>query len=283
MTKITLYTDGACSGNPGPGGWGAILVASDEAGNVLKEMELSGGEANTTNNRMELTAVIEGLKQLKRPTAVRVVSDSQYVVNTMTRGWKRKANHDLWRQLDDLARQHTITWEYVKGHAGHEYNERADQLATAAIKQVYGKNNHSQNSQQITHSAVVYIALKMSHKRGRWGILIITSDGELTLSDWLDDVTENRLALVATLDALQNLLPHTEATIYIDSDYVLNGMTNWIHGWRKRNWRKSDGQPVMHDDLWKRIDELARKHQLTWLPLDESTNSTRARLLVVNE
>jgi ribonuclease HI len=136
--RIVLYTDGACSGNPGPGGYAAILVAYDAQGEVAKEREIVGAEKSTTNNQMEIRAVIEGLKALSAPSEVRVVSDSQYVINTMTKNWKRKKNQDLWDELDDLCALHTVTWEYVKGHAGHEYNERCDKLAVQAYKQLMG-------------------------------------------------------------------------------------------------------------------------------------------------
>lgn len=124
---VVIYTDGACSGNPGPGGWGAVLVWNG----VVKE--ISGGELRTTNQRMELTAVIRALESLKRPCEVTVCTDSQYVAGTMTRGWKRKANLDLWTRLDELCRMHTVEFEWVQGHAGNNYNERADRLARAAI------------------------------------------------------------------------------------------------------------------------------------------------------
>ena len=141
MTEIVAYTDGACSGNPGPGGWGAILQArrGDE---VLRTRELKGGEADTTNNRMELLAAITALETLDRPTRVTVWTDSTYVRNGVTQwihGWKRNGwktsqkkavkNEDLWRRLDDAQARHDVTWEWVKGHAGHEMNERADELA----------------------------------------------------------------------------------------------------------------------------------------------------------
>ncbi|KXK24060.1 MAG: ribonuclease H [Chloroflexi bacterium OLB15] len=134
MSKIELYTDGACSGNPGPGGWGAILIAVDDVGTIQKELPISGCEPHTTNNRMEIMAVIRGLQQLTRPTKLTIFSDSQYVINTMTKGWKKKANQELWAQLEAAAQPHQITWKYVRGHAGHEYNERCDKLAVAAIK-----------------------------------------------------------------------------------------------------------------------------------------------------
>ena len=130
---ITLYTDGACSGNPGPGGYAAILVARDDKGRIIKTLEITGGEPETTNNRMEIRAVIEGLRALTAPATLTIVSDSQYVIKTMTQGWKRKKNEDLWAELDEQLARHHVTWQYVRGHDGHEYNERCDRLAVAAI------------------------------------------------------------------------------------------------------------------------------------------------------
>ena len=140
---VELFTDGACQGNPGPGGWGALL----RYGGV--EKELSGGEPATTNNRMELTAVICGLEALKRPCRVVVTTDSQYVRNGITdwiRRWRRNGwrtadrqavkNSDLWQRLDQVAAGHEVEWRWVRGHAGHPENERADRLATAAIAAV---------------------------------------------------------------------------------------------------------------------------------------------------
>jgi len=139
-SRVEIFTDGACSGNPGPGGWGAILRWGE------RERELSGGEALTTNNRMELTAAIAALEALKRPCAVELFTDSAYLRNGITQwihGWRRKGwrtadkkpvkNVELWQELDELARRHDITWHWVKGHAGHAENERADELARAAM------------------------------------------------------------------------------------------------------------------------------------------------------
>ena len=137
MKQVTLYTDGACSGNPGPGGWGAILECDG------RRKELSGGEASTTNNRMELTAVIEGLSALKYGCAVTLVSDSKYVIDAITKGWVyswkakgwRKAdkspalNVDLWEKLLPQLARHEMTYNWVKGHAGHPQNERCDEMA----------------------------------------------------------------------------------------------------------------------------------------------------------
>lgn len=126
MKQVELYTDGACRGNPGPGGWGAILVYQGY------EKELSGGERDTTNNRMELMAAICGLEALKEPCKVTLTSDSVYLIDTIVKGWKKKKNTDLWERLEALLRMHDVSFVWVKGHDGHPYNERCDRLATAA-------------------------------------------------------------------------------------------------------------------------------------------------------
>ena len=145
MKTIDIFTDGACKGNPGPGGWGAILRMGNH------EKELSGGEADTTNNRMEMTAVIRALKALTEPCAVTIHTDSRYVIDGMTKwieGWKRKGwvnaskqpvrNQDLWHDLIEAVLHHQIEWQWIKGHTGHPENERADQLASDAALAAQG-------------------------------------------------------------------------------------------------------------------------------------------------
>ena len=147
MEEVTIYTDGACSGNPGPGGWGAILMLDNN------KKEISGGSANTTNNIMELTAVIEALKVLKRPCKVNVYSDSAYVVNAFLQnwiyGWMKKSwktaggspvkNKELWQELLDLTNTHSVKFIKVKGHADNEFNNRCDEMAVAESKKFSAK------------------------------------------------------------------------------------------------------------------------------------------------
>jgi ribonuclease HI len=146
MTKVEIYTDGACRGNPGPGGWGALLVCGEE------RREISGSEAMTTNNRMELCAAIGGLGALKRRCAVKLYTDSKYVLqgatewlpNWKARGWRTAArapvkNQDLWERLDSVASAQDIEWHWVKGHSGHEENEYVDQLANVAIDRMLSR------------------------------------------------------------------------------------------------------------------------------------------------
>lgn len=146
MKKIDIYTDGACSGNPGKGGWGAVLVYKD------KEKEISGGEAQTTNNRMELTAVIEALSALKEPCEVTLTTDSKYVCDAINKGWvfswknnnwkkadkKPALNVDLWEKLLSLLEKHKVEFVWVKGHNGHKYNERCDALAVSYYQNLNG-------------------------------------------------------------------------------------------------------------------------------------------------
>jgi ribonuclease HI len=144
--KVVIYTDGACRGNPGPGGWGAILISGGH------EKALCGGELATTNNRMELMAAIQALEALKKPCKVELHTDSQYlrtgisewVSGWKARGWKTAAkqpvkNDDLWKRLDTARARHDVDWRWVKGHAGHELNERADELANRGMKEVLGE------------------------------------------------------------------------------------------------------------------------------------------------
>lgn len=142
--QVIIYTDGACSGNPGPGGWGAVLMLGEH------QKELSGSEQDTTNNRMELLAAIKALSALKKPCLVDLYSDSAYLINAFTKGWlaawlkngwknaqkKQVENQDLWEQLLELTRKHSVNFVKVKGHADNEYNNRCDQLAVAAYKQL---------------------------------------------------------------------------------------------------------------------------------------------------
>ena len=146
MLELFAYTDGACSGNPGPGGWGVLLRATKGA-DIVKERTLNGGASETTNNQMELLAAISALEALEKPSKITVVTDSAYVKNGVTGwifGWKRNGwrtsnkkpvkNVELWQRLDQAAARHTVTWEWVKGHAGHPENERADELARAGME-----------------------------------------------------------------------------------------------------------------------------------------------------
>ena len=146
MHNLFAYTDGACSGNPGPGGWGVLLVAKTHQ-KIIKERELCGGQDSTTNNQMELLAAISALEILDRPSKIKIITDSSYVKNGVTQwleNWKKNKwktaarkpvkNSELWRRLDEAKSRHEVAWEWVKGHAGHPENERADELARKGME-----------------------------------------------------------------------------------------------------------------------------------------------------
>jgi len=146
MHNLFAYTDGACSGNPGPGGWGVLLIAKNQNA-IIKEKEIFGGQEDTTNNQMELLAAISALEALDRPSKIKIITDSSYVKNGVTlwlENWKNNKwktaskkpvkNAELWRRLDQANSRHEVTWEWVKGHAGHPENERADELARKGME-----------------------------------------------------------------------------------------------------------------------------------------------------
>ena len=152
MHNLFAYTDGACSGNPGPGGWGVLLVAKNQT-KIIKERELFGGQEDTTNNQMELLAAISALEVLDRPSKIKIITDSSYVKNGVTQwleNWKNNKwktaskkpvkNAELWRRLDQARSSHEVIWEWVKGHAGHPENERADELARKGMEPFKNKN-----------------------------------------------------------------------------------------------------------------------------------------------
>ncbi|MES2666358.1 MAG: ribonuclease HI [Pseudomonadota bacterium] len=158
MPDLFAYTDGACSGNPGPGGWGVLMIARED-GKTVKERELAGGEQMTTNNRMELMAAISALEALSRETTLTIVTDSAYVKNGVTEwihGWKRNGwrtagrdpvkNADLWQRLDAAQAKHKVVWRWIKGHAGHAENERADALARGGMAPFKGAPNKAKSA-----------------------------------------------------------------------------------------------------------------------------------------
>ncbi len=276
MTKptITLYTDGACDLNDTnePGGWAAILVATDTQGNVLKEQELSGGEKHTTNNRMEMTAIIEGLQALTRPTSLTVITDSQYVIKTMEGKQKRHKNRDLWVKLDDLADKHDITWQFVRGHSGHEYNERCDQLAVAE------RLNHADKHKPIPQKMDLTVSLSdekvtifavgkhdNKDKSGGWGFITVDNEGNETLQTGsVTEDTPQRVQMNAIIEGLKQFDEPQEIEFVLNNENLCKGASEWIHYWVHHNWKGKTKKPVKHQDLWEQIYELSKPHTIAW-------------------
>lgn len=273
--SITIYTDGGADPNPGPGGWGVVLIH----GATDRIKELSGGDPDTTNNRMELTAAIRALESLKEPSSIRFFTDSEYLRRGITdwlpkwrkAGWKRKRgrieNLDLWQRLAELADQHDITWEWVKGHAGDQHNERADRLAAAAIRDHYRASDTAASDPV----AAAYLLVSSRGSQGYWGALVRLPDGEHLISGHEPDITSNRLDVLAAINAL-NMIPDGGAVhLYTRSDYLRNGATQWLPAWKKRNWLTKEGQPVKNRDLWEEMDDLLNTRRVEWPSTKDET------------
>jgi ribonuclease HI len=266
--EITIYTDGGADPNPGAGGWAAILL--DLAGGKVRE--LSGGEPRATNNRMELTAAIRGLEALKRPCRVRLYTDSLYLRKGITewlpgwiaRGWRRKdgelQNEDLWRRLAELIREHEVRWDWVKGHAGNRWNERADELATLEIRKQKGGRAAAAERPE----AEVFLRVSCAKGKGGWAALIRRGGREELLAGGFSPVTPNQLDLLAAIAAVESLPPGTSVALHTGSDYLRNGATRWIAGWKRRGWKTQEGQPVLNRDLWERLEKALATRRVTW-------------------
>ncbi|HXO20922.1 MAG TPA: ribonuclease HI [Thermoanaerobaculia bacterium] len=270
LPQVTLYTDGGADPNPGPGGWGAVLL--DAAGTRAKE--LHGGEPKSTNNRMELTAAIRGLEALKQRCRVRLMTDSQYLRRGVTewlpgwiaRGWKRKdgelQNEDLWRRLAELLSEHDIRWDWVKGHAGDRWNERADELATMAIREQRGSGPAP--AAVPPPEAEVFLRVSCAGGKGGWAALVRQGGEERVLSGGSAGVTANQLDLLGAAAALEDLPKGAAVAVHTGSDYLRNGATQWIQGWKRRSWKTKEGQPVQNRDLWLRLERAMAARRVHW-------------------
>ena len=282
VPEVTIYTDGGADPNPGPGGWGAVLL--HEASGTVRE--LSGGEPMTTNNRMELTAAIRALEALKDRCRADVVTDSIYLKKGVTewlpgwiaRGWRRKTgelqNEDLWRRLAELVERHQVRWRWIKGHAGHQWNERADRLATAAIRALRGP--------AAPVRADAHVLLRVSCAggtggRGAWAALVRRGGEERTLSGALDRTTSNALDVVGAATALESLPEGISVAVATGSGYLRDGATRWLPAWKRKGWRTQTGEPVKNRDLWERLEAaMARRRVVFREPTAEDAEAMKA-------
>ncbi len=271
--QVTIYTDGGADPNPGPGGWAAILL--EDAGGRGKE--ISGGEKFTTNNRMELTAAIRALEALKVRCRVRLLTDSQYLRRGVTewlpgwaaRGFKRKEgvlqNEDLWRRLAELAGAHDIRWDWVRGHSGDRHNERADRLATAARAQLLGAAAAVAPPPPLAPGEVeVFLRVSCAGGRGGWAALVRRDGEERTVAGGESPTTANRLDLLGSAAVLEELPAGAAVAVHTGSDYLRNGATSWIAGWKKRDWKTQEGAPVQNRELWQRLERAMEDRRVRW-------------------
>lgn len=257
--RVTIYTDGGADPNPGPGGWGVVLL-HDASGN---SRQLSGGDPHTTNNRMELTAAIRALEALNRPCIITLHTDSEYVFKGMTewiegwqaKDWKRKGNQeveniDLWQALLTIAEPHQIIWQWVKGHAGNRYNEIADRLASSEIRKI-----QATFKQESFSGAEIYTLVSARGNAGYWAAMVRFEGDEDIQFGFENDVTANRLDILAAATALSLLPDEIEVRIFTFSDYLRNGATKWMSNWIKRGWQTKEGDPVKNADIWEWLHE----------------------------
>lgn len=266
--QVTIYSDGGADPNPGVGGWAAIVLEGSG------EKILTGHEAYTTNNRMELRAAIAALQALIRPSVVEFHTDSQYVRKGITeylpqwvqRDWKTTSgrpvkNDDLWRELNALARKHQITWQWVRGHSGNRYNERVDQLARAARQSIAPEVVRDANTPRL----VVRASCAGNPGPGGWAAIYETADGQESSFDFEPSTTSNRMELTAVIQGLLMVPPRSTVEVHTTSDYVYQGAVQWMAGWKRLNWHKKDGQPVANADLWQALDKQAQRYDLVWV------------------
>ena len=277
---VTVYTDGGADPNPGIGGWAAIL-RSDEAGEAdqadqaeRSEKVLFGHDPQTTNNRMELTAAIEALRALPPRSQVTLYTDSQYLRRGITEwidhwaenGWQRRggkaiANVDLWQKLWPLTRQHEIDWRWVRGHSGDPLNERVDELARRARLAITDDEEIAEDIPRLYARA----SCRGNPGPGGWGVVIERGDETTQVSGSEPSTTNNRMEIRAAVEALKEIPGGGEAQLITTSDYLYQGATRWIHGWRKREWQKKGGKPVANADLWQALERQMERVRVHWI------------------
>ncbi len=291
MTKpnVIIYSDGGAKPNPdGPGGWAALLIQDGQID------EISGREARTTNNRMELTAAIMALEALDEPSRVEFHTDSQYVKNGITQwmaNWVRNGwltankqpvqNQDLWERLYEATQDHDLKWQWVKGHATSKYNNRVDELATAAREQVEAAPMPAPAAKaSIKADSQLYVFSNMDYgtKVGGWGVTVVSKDGEKIFNGSEMNTSENQLVLAGCARVLEELaLPPQTMVVFSDSEYLTNGMSKWLAGWVKRGWKTASGEPVKNQALWKRLQQAAQDYTIQWEHLEKFENAQSKR------
>lgn len=274
LPKVRIYTDGACNPNPGPGGWGAVLMV--EGGG--RPLELSGAETDTTNNRMELRAAIESLASLSGPHRVVLFTDSKYLKRGITQwlaNWRRSnwqtatgtavKNKDLWQALAAKIEPHTVQWQWLKGHGNNRWNERADALARGAIP-------HPPlplNDVDAIH-LFAGVACQSKTHAGGWGVVLRFRKRVKVLCGHVSNTTGNRMHITAAVEGLATIKRSYPIHLYTYSGYLKDGATRWVRQWAATGWRTKEGSPVRHRDLWARLDRLAKRYDIQWHVADKS-------------
>jgi ribonuclease HI len=283
--QIDVYTDGGCDPNPGPGGWGAIIRWKD------REWVLSGNDPGTTNNRMELHAAAAALALLEGLLGrcqVSIYTDSQYLRRGITewmdswvnQNWYTSSeqpvkNQDLWRVIHRLTQAHDVTWHWLRGHTGHPLNERADRLATEALRSLRRIQSvpDARQAPDVRQPAddgrpTVDICVKAScrgaERRGGWAAVMRTGEHTKSLSGSEPSTTANAMLIRGATEALRVLTKPCHVTFYSDANYLIKGASLWVKGWQARGWLTREGKPVENRAEWEALLRAAHPHHVTW-------------------
>lgn len=266
--QITIYTDGACDihADNQPGGWAAILQATGADGELIRERVICGGDEKTTNNQMELTAVIEGLRLLTHPTGLIIISDSRYVIDVATKKKRVVKNKSLWQEFFRVADGHFIDWEYVAGHSGNELNERCDRLAVAE------KNKRAKPRRQSpgetaaipTGMAGIYLSTRYAAKlkATAWAAVVVIGAEERELSGRLDNKSELECTLIGAINCLECMPAAQHVIVFTAQEYLSKGMNQWLAGWIAKGWKTRGGESVKYQNHWQRLRQLTEGRQV---------------------
>ena len=274
IRELVIYTDGACSPNPGPGGWGAVIIKDDS---IISE--LSGWAQSSTNNRMELTGAVEALKALKKRSRIKLYTDSIYLKNGITdwvnkwqvNNWrtadrKEVKNADLWRQLLIQVDRHEVQWHWVKGHSSDRFNVRADELAVAARKAGGEKKEDSRTTKLRADHIHLFTGVTYKHAAGvgGWSVILNWRSHVKILGGGCAGMSANQLYLAAVINGLNSLKKELPVDVHTHSGYLYDGATTWLSGWKKRNWRTREGGEVSNKELWLDLDRLMNRYQVSF-------------------
>lgn len=283
LPRLTVYTDGACSPNPGPGGWGAVYLGGDR-----DPVELSGYGGETTNNRMELTAVVSALSALDCSHAITLYTDSQYVKNGITswiNKWQKNnwqtadkkpvKNVDLWKALLAESRKHEISWKWVRGHTLDTYNERADELAVAARKKGAAPSPAAGVEKVVEREDTIHlytgVTCRHSTAVGGWAIILRWHHHIKVIGGRKSGVTANQLYIHGVIEGLSGLTKQFPVEVHTHSGYLRDGAATWLAGWKKRNWLTREGKEVSNREQWQELSRLLDSHTVRFT-LDDRDN-----------
>ena len=273
LPAVIIYSDGSCSPNPGPGGWGAVIIP--EKG---RKRELSGKVGQTTNNRMELQAALEALRSLPCKSRVELYTDSKYVQNGITSwiqtwrksGWVTTAdkpvkNRDLWEALDQELEQHQVQWVWVKGHADNRHNIRADELAVAA---------RGRKVLPLLDESAIHIFMGITWRQksgvGSWSAVLRYRKYLKIIGDTVSDSSANRIHIQSATEALRTLKRRLPVHLYTSSGYLQEGATSWLAGWIQNGWLTREGKKVSNSREWQVLSDVLAETDVTFHVIEKA-------------